>query len=291
MIRTDVVDARGRILAIFAAVAIAGVLPSPAAAGVFLDINFDGQTDGNSVATNTSTTLPITDPYALGGFPDMGPYNGTTTVTNTNGFSNGGLMSTSQGGIGANYLDTQFLVSAQLITLNFDINVLGIPGFSAGLGQSVPGALGGQAFAINAFTETSDRIWRFIVAPQADGSVMFGMRANDVDGSLIPLGTGPYNLGQTYHVSIAANYVSNTVDVSVDGTPLASGLAFTASVPVSAGMSEFFIFQNGVEGVSNQIILDNIVATTAAVPEPGSVAVWSLVAGIFGIGGLRRRRQ
>jgi hypothetical protein len=293
MNRPHVTNVNARIFALFAAVAMACVLPGPAAAGVFMNINFDGQTDGNSVATNPSIALPISDPYALGGFPDAYPtYTGTTTVTNTNGFSNGGLMSTNQGGTGSNYLDTEFQVTAQLITLNFDINVLTVPGFDKGLPQAVPGAPYGQAFVINAFSlNPVERIWRFVAAPEADGSLMFGMRANDVNGTIIPLGSNPYNFGQTYHVSIAANYVTNTVNVSVDGVLLGNGLAFTTPVSENGGMAEFFFFQNGVEGIDNQVILDNIVATTAAVPEPGSLAVWSLVAGVFGFGTMRRRRS
>jgi hypothetical protein len=291
MNRTEGVAARRPVLALFASLAVACILPAPVSAGVFLDINFTGQTDGNSVATSLPGPLPITDPYALGGFPNAYPtFTGTTTVTNTHGFSNGALMSTAQGGTGANYMDTQFLVSAPVITLNFDINVLTIPVNQTSDGQVVPGAPNGQAFVINAFTLNSDRIWRFIVTPDANG-FLFGMRANAPTGDMTPLGAGPYNLGQTYHVSIAANYLTNTVNAYIDGVLLGNNLPFTTPVAANAGMEEFFFFQNGVEGVDNQVILDNIVATTATVPEPGSLAVWSLVAGIFGVGAVRRRRS
>ena len=44
--------------------------------------------------------------------------------------------------------------------------------------------------------------------------------------------------------------------------------------PLNGGMAEFFFFQNGIEGLTNQVAVDNIVG----VPEPSSLVLAGLTA-------------
>jgi len=57
--------------------AFAGLFSAAAKAdNQFMNITFGGDTDGNPPATNTNTSLPITQPYSLGGYSDstVNPY-------------------------------------------------------------------------------------------------------------------------------------------------------------------------------------------------------------------------
>jgi hypothetical protein len=240
-------------------------------AAPFLSINFDSQNLGDPVATSFPGVppYPITEAYATGGFPDTPPYSGTNTVASPAGLTKAALMSTTQGGIGANYLDTQFLITNPQISFDFDINVVDVP--ATGLPQPTASAPNGQAFAIQAFAFDSNRVWRFAVTPTSATTGQFAMR-NNTDGDLIAFAA--YTEGETYHLSIVSNYATNTVDVSLDGNPVLTNLPFVTVQPLNGGMAEFFFFQNGIEGLTNQVAVDNIVG----VPEPSSLVLAGLTA-------------
>lgn len=260
---------------------------SVASAGVFMNINFDGQNVGDPI--NTTYPLapsPVTDAYATEGFPDTPPYTGTNTVYSAVGLNKAALMSTNQGGTGANYIDTQFLVTGNIITLDFDIQIV-----AQTLGvypQGAPNTPNGQLFVINAFALDSSRVFRFAATPSSPTQGFFAMR-NNTDGDLIHIGAN-YDVGTTYHVSVLANYLTNTVDVSVSGIGSLNNLPFIAPQAANGGMEEYFIFQNNIEGFLNQVALDNIVGQTLpAVPEPSSMAVLSI--GLLSMIGIARRRR
>ena len=260
--------------------------PSRAEAAVFMNMNFDSQNVGDPINTTwPSAPSPETNAYATGGFPVSGPYTGSDTVVDLPGLSKAVLMSTDQAGTGANYMDTQFLVAGNQISLNFDIRM--VSQAAGGYDQAVgPNTVNGQSFAINAFALDCTCIFRFIATPTSTTTGVFGMR-NNTDGDLIPFGA--YTVGTDYHVSIVADYVTNTVNASVSGVGTLTNLPFTSPEPVTGGMEEFFFFQNGLDGSSNQVALDNIVGAT--IPEPASAIIWSLVAVIgLGVGWWKRRR-
>lgn len=259
--------------------------PSSADAAVFVNMNFDSQNVGEQITTTTpSAPSPVINAYATGGFPDVGPYTGTNTVVSPLGLAKAVLMSTSQAGIGANWMDTQFLASGDKISLDFDIRM--VAQAASGYPQvGGPNSLNGQLFAIQAFALDTNRVWRFAATPTSATTGEFGMR-NNTDGDLISIGA--YNVGDDHHVSILANYLTNTVDVSVSGVGTLTNLPFVTAQPLNGGMSEFFFFQNGLDGSDNQVALDNIVGAT--VPEPASLAIWSGLIVAAAVVHRRRRR-
>jgi len=253
-----------------------------ATAAPFLNINFDSQNLGDPIATSFPSVppYPITVAYGTGGFPDTPPYAGTNIVASPPGLSKAALMSTTQGGIGANYVDTQFLITNPVISFDVDINVVDVP--TTGLPQATASAPDGQAFVIQAFALDSNRVWRFAVTPTGDTTGEFAMR-NNTDGDLITFAS--YTEGEAYHLSIVSNYATNTVDVFLNGNPALTGLPFITAQPLNGGMAEFFFFQNGIEGLTNQVAVDNIVG----VPEPSSLVLAGLAATALAIAGRRRR--
>lgn len=282
-----------------AVVAVAVGFPDRSEAGIFLDMNFNSETLGSPIMTTApATENPELHAYSTGGFPALG-YNGSNKVVNE-GFNHAVRMFTNQAGTGANFIDTQFaVVSADIVTLDFDIR---IAAQSNGLyPQDAAHAPNGQMFAINAFAwNTPNRVFRFAAAPTSGSTGIFGMRDN-AGGDLITL--GQYNVGDDYHVSIVANYLTGTVDASVSelisGNLVGSlnGLQFVDGWPGTFGMSEFFIFQNnvgspeGAPSADNIVLLDNLVGATldAPVPEPSSLAIFAI--GSACCAGFARRRQ
>ena len=208
--------------------------PCVATASPFLNINFDSQNNGDPINTTTpSAPSPEVDAYSTGGFPDTGPYTGTNTVVSPAGLSKANLMSTNQGGTGSNFMDTQFLVTGNQISLDFDIRM--VAQSATGYPQTGTTTPNGQSFAINAFALDSNRVFRFAATPTSATTGEFGVR-NNTDGDLIPIGA--YALGDDHHVSIVANYVTNTVDVSVSGVGSLTNLPFVSAEPVNGGMEE-----------------------------------------------------
>jgi hypothetical protein len=246
-------------------------LGTTAHAQLVTNFTFDDQANGTPVIT----TSPATDPqpqqhvYSTGGFPDTGPYTGTVTVNNAGALSKAAVLTTTQGGTGSNFMDTQFLTSGQQISVDFDLDVIDIP--TTGLPQSAPSVPNGQAFVVQAFATSGgggDRVFRFAVSPTSATGGIFGLRDN-AGGDIVPFGT--YNEGETHHLKFVANYNTDTVDAFLDGNPALLNQPFVNAG--ATGMGELFIFQNDVEGQTNSVAIDNIVT---AVPEPASLALLAL---------------
>jgi hypothetical protein len=235
------------------------------------DYNFDTVPLGSPIPT----TYPAVDSYpqhtvyAVGGFPNDldpspgNPLTGTVTAQNVGTMSKAALMSTTQAGTGALYIDTQMLASGPTLTLSFDIDVVATP--STGLPQSGVGAPNGQAFAINVFGLDSARLFRFAVSPTSATGGDFGYRLPGGSGDLVTFGS--YTDGETHHVAIVADLTLSTMDISLDGVQVVNDAALLAP---GTGVSEVFMFQNGVDGQLNQVGLDNILVS---VPEPSSCAL------------------
>jgi hypothetical protein len=252
------------------------------------DFNFDNLNIGDPLPT----TAPSVDPqpqhivYSTGGFQDDPTYTGTNVVGNAGTLSKAAIMTTAQSGTGSNFVDTQFLQNAETEIVSFDLDVLTTP--TTGLPQSAPNAPNGQAWVMQAFetANPNNRAFRFVIAPTTATGGVFGLR-NNTDGDIIPIFN--YTNGDTHHIEIDANFVSATVNAFVDATQVASGLPFVEAPGNPDGLDELFIFQNGVEGVTNQVAFDNLVTTT--VPEPTSFVLLGLGGITFGSAALAMRRR
>ncbi len=250
---------------------------------IIANYNFDSVPLGSPVPT----TAPGVDPYpqqtvySVGGFPDTGPLTGTVTVQDVGSLFHAALMSTSQGGTGALFMDTQMLVPGTMFSFRFDIDVITTP--ITGLPQAVNGAPNGQAFAIQMFGLDSTRFLRLAVVPTGATGGSFSYRLPGAGGDLVAFGS--YLNGETHHIDVFADQSTGLMSIVLDNVAVATNVPLVAP---TSGLSEVFFFQNGVEGVNNQIALDNI--QFAAVPEPSTV-----LAGVSALGGLgwslRRRRR
>jgi hypothetical protein len=242
------------------------------------DYNFDSLTLGSALPTTYPAvdSYPQQTVYAVGGYPNdldpslSNPLTGSVTVQNVGALSKAALMSTTQAGTGALYIDTQMLASGPILALSFDINVVDVP--TTGLAQSGVGAPDGQAFAINVFGLDTQRILRFAVSPTSATGGDFGYRLPGPSGDLVSFGS--YTEGDTHHVDIVADFSSSTMNISLDGLQVVTSAAL---VNPGTGVSEVFMFQNGVDGQANQVALDNMLVT---VPEPSA---WAMAVGGLGM--------
>lgn len=242
------------------------------------DFNFDSLTVGSPLPTTAPgvDSYPQHTVYSVGGFPNdadpsiSNPLTGSVTVQNVGALSKAALMSTTQAGTGALYIDTQMLASGPTLSLSFDIDVVNVP--TTGLPQGGVGAPDGQAFAIQVFGLDSLRLLRFAVSPTSATGGDFGYRLPGGGGDLVSFGS--YTEGDTHHVDIYADFSSSTMNISLDGLQVVTGAAL---VNPGTGVSEVFMFQNGVDGQLNEVALDNIVVT---VPEPST---WAMALGGLGM--------
>lgn len=254
------------------------------------DYNFNAVPTGNPIPTTTPGVdpLPQQNVYSVDGFPDVGPVTGTGLVQNYSfagpfggTMSNAAVLTTSQAGTGALFMDTQMLVPGADFLFRFDLAIITSP--ATGLPQAVAGAPNGQAFAINIFGLDATRFLRIAAAPDGSGNGgTFGYRLPGAAGDLMTFGT--YLNGEIHYMEIIAHQVTGTMSVVLDGVEVVTDVPL---VGLTSGLSEVFFFQNGVDGVTNQIALDNI--QFAAIPEPATVLAGAGALVCLGWS-LRRRR-
>jgi hypothetical protein len=272
-------------------------------ASSFMNINFNGDTVGAQPGTNTAIGYPITQPYAIGGYdpnpdPNGGAYSspptaadGTIVVGNASGITKGAILTTDPNNnqIGALWMDTEYAVSANHLSLSFDLNVLA--GTTA-TGQdgtlSTDSSTVHTLFGVNTFS--SGTTLRFnALATSASGGA-FGLRTSDGLGGYTITPFFNYTNGDTHRITLNADYNSGLVSVLVDGTTELTNFAFSTSSSSNTTVFETFFYLNGDlnTNASNSVALDNV--TAAAVPLPTSAWMGlSLLAGMGGLALLRRR--
>lgn len=263
------------------------LLATVAQADQFININFGSDTAGQAPAYAATPAGQVqTVPYSIGGYTSTsGEWgntpptldSGTITVNDISTLSKAALLTTNASNkeIGALYMDTQFNVASQKLTLSFDIGVLAAPTTMTEqlkkLNQTDQNV--GILFGINVFPNSGSGV-RFALAPTSEDGGIFALRSAD-NTRLISF--GEYVEGQIYHVELVADYDTGTVDAYLNGALALSDHQFSLGGGVAnASTSEIFMFLNGQEGYGNQIAIDNIQAST--VPEPATL-------GLFGLAG------
>jgi hypothetical protein len=200
--------------------------------------------------------------------------------------SKGVSMTTSNNvDVASNFVDINAIGSPawanlQRAVFDFDINIVTAP--ATGFPQGATNVPNGQLFAMNVFNNNgSGRVFRFGVSPTSATGGVFGMR-NNTDGDLILIPGFTYNNGETHHVQILMDFITQTTDTYLDGA-LTPSLANIPFVNASPGLGEFFVFQNGSSAGTSEVALDNFVLF---VPEPSTISLLGI-----GIVGLIRRRR
>jgi hypothetical protein len=269
-----------------------------ASAEQFMDINFDGDAIGSAPGTG-ATGSPVTMIGALGGYtatdynsPPTAD-NGTIIVDNVAGMSKAAVMATatSNGEVGALFMDTGLSLDARKFDMSFDISILASPATLTGQsGYHLDGGVDtlGLLFGARAYESTvGSWAFSFAVAPTSETGGVFALR-DATNTQLTSFGT--YVEGQKYNIALSTDYDTGTINAYVDGVLCYSGFpSRTGVIPSSntPNTSELFFYLNGESGYSNQVAIDNIQGNT--VPEPSSI-VLLITAGLGMLAVAWRRR-
>jgi hypothetical protein len=245
----------------------------------FMNIAFDGDPIGQPPATNTTTTLPITQPYSLGGYGPLttNPYgdspptpsDGTVLVENTGTMTAAVLTSNSTNDQeGAVYMDTQYSVLSQFVQESFDLEILNQPPAATIQPVTLNGGpdVGGIIFGVNNF-QAGNPGFDFDVVPTGASNGVFGIRTADGNGVTSFFN---YSDNTVYHIQLDADYSADTVDAYVNGNLEETGDPMRSGVVANANPDETFIYLNAEPGYANSVAIDNI---QASVPEPASISL------------------
>ena len=261
--------------------------PSPVRAAFTIDITFQGDTVGSAPGVNPTPGNPMTQPSAIGGYTAAGgdnadspptPASGTIVVGNPSGASKEAVLTTNSANaeLGALWMDVNgFNLVGQKTATSFDINVLAAPANATSQPKILGIGTAGILLGLNVYTSSdqgSDWAFRFAAAPTSASGGVFAFRTPD-NSTLIPFFN--YTEGNQYKVSVLADYSTGKLDAFVNGTELLSDYAFWAGGKTNVATNEMFFHLNGEGGFANSVALDNI--TAAAVPEPTTLVVWSMV--------------
>ena len=273
--------------------------------GVFLNINFNGDTAGSAPATGASS--PVTKPDAIGWYdydanPNNGAYSspptaadGTIVVNNAGTMSKAAVMTTNarDNQIGALWMDTGYSVVGNEIKLSFDIDVLsGVKTIGQTATLSTDSSSVNTLFGINTFSSAGTL--RFNAVDTSSTGGLFGIRTtNDGGSTFLVTPFFDYTNGQTHNVVLDANYATGLLNVFVDGNSALSNFAFLSAPSPGATLSETFMYLNGdtTLAAQNSVAIDNINGSVVT-PLPASVwSVFALIGGLGLVGGMKRLRR
>lgn len=276
-----------KVAAVIASISLASVV-SLAEAAPYLNVTFDGDILGS--APSVQPPVAVSKPSAIGGYTtttsDNPPTaaNGTIVVSNDGGMSKGVTMTTNPANavLGALWLDNNgFNVIADRQVISFDLNIIAAPTIATTQVKNLGAGTAGIVLGMNAFTNTGSPSVMFAAAATSENGGVFSIR-NSSNTALQSFFN--YVEGQTYNITLDANFTTGIVSTAVDGIGTGD-LSFWTTGASNVGLSELFFFLNGQAGLANSVALDNITAT--AVPEP---ATFGLL-GLAGLAMLKRRRQ
>jgi hypothetical protein len=266
------------------AILLGSLLAMPSAVRASIKIDFESDTVGSAPGVNLAPGNPMTQPSAIGGYaPDYESpptaASGTIVVGTPSGASKEAVMTTNSANkeLGALWMDVNgFTLPGQKTLTSFDINVLAAPENATSQPKSLGGGTAGILLGLNVYTASdqgSDWSFRFAAAPTSATGGVFAFRSPD-NLSLIPFFN--YDNGSQYNVSILADYSTGKLNAYVDGMQSLTDYAFWAGGgKTNVVTDEMFFHLNGEDGFQNSVSLDNIRA--AAVPEPTTLVVWSLM--------------
>jgi hypothetical protein len=286
-----------RLIVLLALVAVL-CMPGMASAELVMNVTFDSDTIGSAPLTGASGS-PITQIGALGGYTATAYSSpptaamGTILVDNVAGMSKAAVLTTNStnGAIGALFMDTGLSMVSSQLGVKFDIGVLAAP--TAATAQA-PYYLNGTTdtagvlFGVRAYANTVGAwAFSFAVAPTSETGGVFALR--DITNTQLTT-FGSYVEGQKYNIALSADYSLGTLNAYVDGVLGYSGYPLrTGAVGGPTSTSELFIYFNGESGSANQVAIDNIQVYNTAAPVPVPAAVWLLGTGLVGLIGIRRR--
>lgn len=218
---------------------------------VFADtINLSYNTFGGYSGANPSGISP---PTAAEGTVSSTSLSATLTTNSSNGE------------VGALYMDTGLSTTANFLSLKFDIDILAQA--AGGYGQSFGS---GQTLGGVRIYQNPDWAVSFQFMPTSATNGYFGFR-NEASTSVVNLGS--YTVGTTYHVRIDVDYVNNLASGYINGnlagtSPLRTGNAAGGTT------SEIFVYLNGASGSANSIrISETAPAPAASAP---ALDLWAL---------------
>jgi len=185
------------------------------------------------------------------------------------------------GEVGALYLDTGVNVHSPQVSLSFDLSVISqaVTGYGQtkmgpGPGGLVPILYGVRIYGGGGWAAS------FQLAPTSETTGLFGFRSAD-NASFVELGT--YDTNTLYHITLNVDYANNVASASINGTAGLSTVALGGGAEPDATTTENFAYLNGVQGSENEVV---IAATT---PLPTSAWMGVGVLGLLGAGRVVRR--
>jgi hypothetical protein len=185
------------------------------------------------------------------------------------------------GEVGALYLDTGLNVQAQSVSLSFDIDAISQAATGYGQTKLVNGVDTPILFGVRIF---GGGAWAasFQLAPTSDTTGLFGFRSPD-NTSLTTFGT--YNTNTLYHVKIDVDYLNNAASAYINGNLAISNFALGGGANANATTSEIFAYLNGAPGSANEVLI------SATTPLPNSAWMGLGLLGIFGTSRMLARRK